>query len=838
MNGIGAVVFSRLVSTSEDRSLCVRTDASDRHTSVLRAASARHMVPTSSGISRSVLKPRHPLYLAAFNVRTLKQAGQQAALALTLDSLGIDVCCVSETRIQDASTVIELTGPSVSTRFRLRTSGDPEAASVGYAGVDIVLSHRAEVSLLDWIPVDSRLCAVRLATSVKESHKRQVDRCLFIVSAYAPTDCSSDTVKDRFYDALNALLRRAKSSDIVVVAGDMNAQVGGLSASETQLVGRHGLDSLRTDNGERLLQLCADRRLFLCSTNFRNSRSRLATWCPPTTGRPQTQIDHVAISYRWRGSITDCRSFWNTFVDSDHALVRSRFALRFPGSRKVRTNRMATERLADPDVRRTYKNRLLESLPNAPPSDVNSYWDEIANSLRSAWNFACGTTQPGALKHWILDRTVALLKSRKMKVSLRSDREVWWTQKAKEMEEAQKAGNARRLFQLIRVTGPRKPTVSETITHQNGTIISNKEERPDRWAEYFEQQMSWPPAGTYLEPTGEVEPWTVNVEPPTASEVYDCLCSLKGHRAPGPDDLPPALFEDVGEILSEVEPWTVNVEPPTASEVYDCLCSLKGHRAPGPDDLPPALFEDVGEILSQCLSDLFACIWERESIPDNRGESVIVPVFKKGAHSERGNHRGISFNPVLTSIVLRRLTVARENGISLNLKGRVYQATVRAVLLYGCETLPIRAAELRRLQVFDNRCLRTIAHVGWCRRIRDEAIRERVFGCVTGTSNEECVQPQKLRWLGHVLRMPNHCLPKTVLFSTPNSEWRKQRGGQPFTWQRSMKEITKGLGAVGATRLPGSGPRDPYCAWLETLYDMATNRCQWRSCQFLSRLPD
>ena len=357
------------------------------------------MAPTSSGISKSLFKPRHSVYLAAFNVRTLKQAGQQAALALTLDSLGIDVCCVSETRIQDASTVIELTAPSVSTRFRLRTSGDPEAAAAGCAGVGIVLSHRAEVSLLDWIPVDSRLCAVRLATSVKESHKRDVDRCLFIVSAYAPTDCSSDTVKDRFYDALNALLRRAKSSDIVVVAGDLNAQVGRLSVSETQLGGRHGLDSVRTDNGERLFQLCADRRLFLCSTNFRNSRSRLATWCPPTTRRPQTQIDHIAISYRWRGSITDCRSFWNTFVDSDHALVRSRFSLRFPGPRKVRTNRLATERLADPDVRRTYQNRLLESLPNAPPSDVNAYWDEIATSLQSAGDFACGMSPPGALKH-------------------------------------------------------------------------------------------------------------------------------------------------------------------------------------------------------------------------------------------------------------------------------------------------------------------------------------------------------------------------------------------------------------------------------------------------------
>ncbi|KER19493.1 hypothetical protein T265_11753 [Opisthorchis viverrini] len=73
----------------------------------------------------------------------------------------------------------------------------------------------------------------------------------------------------------------------------------------------------------------------------------------------------------------------------------------------------------------------------------------------------------------------------------------------------------------------------------------------------------------------------------------------------------------------------------------------------------------------------------------------------------------------------------RQNGLSLNLKGRVYQARVRAVLLYGCETWPIRAAELRRLQ-------------GWCRRIRNEAVRKRVFGCVTSTFIEECARHLKL----------------------------------------------------------------------------------------------
>ncbi|GAA51072.1 peptidyl-prolyl cis-trans isomerase D [Clonorchis sinensis] len=101
--------------------------------------------------------------------------------------------------------------------------------------------------------------------------------------------------------------------------------------------------------------------------------------------------------------------------------------------------------------------------------------------------------------------------------------------KAKEMEEAQKAGNARGVFQLICATSPRKPPVNETIKDQKGRTLDR--ERLDLWAEYFEQQLSWPPTATCLEPTFDVEPLTVNVEPPKASEVYDCICFLKRHLA-------------------------------------------------------------------------------------------------------------------------------------------------------------------------------------------------------------------------------------------------------------------------------------------------------------------
>ena len=44
----------------------------------------------------------------------------------------------------------------------------------------------------------------------------------------------------------------------------------------------------------------------------------------------------------------------------------------------------------------------------------------------------------------------------------------------------------------------------------------------------------------------------------------------------------------------------------------------------------------------------------------------------------------------------------RRNDIKLSTKGRVYSAAVRSVLLYGSETWPLKAEDIRRLSVFDH----------------------------------------------------------------------------------------------------------------------------------------
>ncbi|MBM6549358.1 reverse transcriptase family protein, partial [Streptococcus dysgalactiae subsp. equisimilis] len=171
----------------------------------------------------------------------------------------------------------------------------------------------------------------------------------------------------------------------------------------------------------------------------------------------------------------------------------------------------------------------------------------------------------------------------------------------------------------------------------------------------------------------------------------------------------------------------------------------------------------------------------------------------------------------------------RRRDVRLSVKGRVYAAAVRPVLLYGSETWPLRAEDSRRLSVFDHRCLRSIARVWWDHQISNAEVRRRVLGR-EGRAIDQVLNLHRLRWLGHVLRMSPDRLPQRALLAESGSGWKKVRGGQSMTWQKGMKTLTSGLARVGHVRLPGWGPQDRPTVWLETLASMAQCRSQWRAC--------
>ena len=121
----------------------------------------------------------------------------------------------------------------------------------------------------------------------------------------------------------------------------------------------------------------------------------------------------------------------------------------------------------------------------------------------------------------------------------------------------------------------------------------------------------------------------------------------------------------------------------------------------------------------------------------------------------------------------------------------------------------IRSSDLKRLEVFDHRCLRSIAHIGWSNRISNADVRRRVSGEELESSLEFSITSHRLRWLGHVLRMPAHRLLSRILHAVPHTLWRRRPGGQITTWQKEMRELVDVLICSRPFEAPGLGTPGP-----------------------------
>lgn len=80
----------------------------------------------------------------------LMQTGQKASLAQTLQSLPLDMCCLSEMITQCSGSTIRSTSSfSPNAKFYLRLSGDPNTAASDQAGVRSDLSLTVEANMSD-----------------------------------------------------------------------------------------------------------------------------------------------------------------------------------------------------------------------------------------------------------------------------------------------------------------------------------------------------------------------------------------------------------------------------------------------------------------------------------------------------------------------------------------------------------------------------------------------------------------------------------------------------------------------------------------------------------------
>ena len=103
---------------------------------------------------------------------------------------------------------------------------------------------------------------------------------------------------------------------------------------------------------------------------------------------------------------------------------------------------------------------------------------------------------------------------------------------------------------------------------------------------------------------------------------------------------------------------------PSAIEVELAIKKLKSHKSPGTDPIPAKLIKEGGRTIRYEVHKLIASIWNKEELPEEWKESIIVPIYKKGNETDCNNCRSISLLPtthkILSKILLSKLTTYSE----------------------------------------------------------------------------------------------------------------------------------------------------------------------------------
>lgn len=174
------------------------------------------------------------------------------------------------------------------------------------------------------------------------------------------------------------------------------------------------------DNGELFAELCGNHDLVIGGTLFPHLNIHkftcvspvchlCVTWMSPDR-RTQIQIDHIAISGKWRSSLLDVRNRGGADVYSDHHLLTV----------LMRINKLSTHRKREPTTpkrldiaklkdRVTAQNFIhneseIVSSNRRTDEDISQKWRTVSNAMQQAGERTLGFRN-NERKEWISDGT-------------------------------------------------------------------------------------------------------------------------------------------------------------------------------------------------------------------------------------------------------------------------------------------------------------------------------------------------------------------------------------------------------------------------------------------------
>ena len=259
-----------------------------------------------------------------------------------------------------------------------------------------------------------------------------------IVSCYSPTNVSEENEIVTFYDELSSLVRSIPKHNMLVIGGDMNAQIGKNGNN------KYSLHNTSNRNGQHLTDFMIENRLACLNTNYQKREGKL--WTYTYANNTKAQIDYVLINKKWKNSALNCEAY-SSFegVSTDHRIVTAkiRLSLRKNDKRTATTKHYDWALLNNKDVRDKYvlelRNRfetLQEKTEKSTPNDeyenfVNAHLEaaakyiptKIKTKYRVPWETLavrekCCTSENSLQKLWKKPNKHKCLKTKNSTISI------------------------------------------------------------------------------------------------------------------------------------------------------------------------------------------------------------------------------------------------------------------------------------------------------------------------------------------------------------------------------------------------------------------------------------
>ena len=229
----------------------------------------------------------------------------------------------------------------------------------------------------DWIPLESRVCMLKL---------KVLDQSLCLLQVYAPNATSE---YQAFVDEVNDALLRVSHTKSTVLTRNFNAHVGIDTDTWKGMIGKHGVTGLNED-GKYLLKFCCSNGLCIMNTFLQHRVVHKYTWYQSSIGQ-KSLIDFCIVSSDLFSDVLDVRVKRGAELSTDHHLVvcSLRFSKPWPNKRSNRssvTYPIKWEAMEDKEVRKQFASSISSKFRQLPDvtEDIKKEWLLVRSAIISS----------------------------------------------------------------------------------------------------------------------------------------------------------------------------------------------------------------------------------------------------------------------------------------------------------------------------------------------------------------------------------------------------------------------------------------------------------------------